>query len=98
VLMDAAARAARDHHVDCVVQGLGSMFQIVFTAGRPTHYRDMFDADLARFGRFRHALLERGVHANNSGLACWFVSAAHTDDDAALAAAAIDAAMAEAAG
>ena len=94
-LMDAAARSARDHGVDCIVQGLGAMFQIVFTTQTPTHYRDLFDADLKKFAQFRQALLVRGIHANNSGLACWFVSAAHTDEDAEKAVAAIDAAMTE---
>lgn len=64
------------------------MFQVVFNAdGRPLrHYRDLLKADARRYAIFRQALLERGVHINNSGSACWFVSAAHGRDDAAGAA------------
>jgi glutamate-1-semialdehyde 2,1-aminomutase len=59
------------------------MFQVVFTPeGRPLrHYRDLARADTGRFARFWQSLLDQGVHANSSGSACWFVSAAHTDDD-----------------
>jgi glutamate-1-semialdehyde 2,1-aminomutase len=94
-LMDAAARSARDHGVEVVVQGLGAMFQIIFTSHPLLHYRDLFYADMKKFAHFRQALLERGIHSNNSGMACWFVSAAHTDEDAEKTVAAIETAMAE---
>ncbi|MFD4658661.1 aspartate aminotransferase family protein [Kitasatospora sp. NPDC058444] len=76
-------RAARDHGVPCAVQGVGAMFQVVFTPGGAptTRYRDLLDADTARYAAFRHELLKRGVHANAYGMACWFVSAAVTADD-----------------
>jgi glutamate-1-semialdehyde 2,1-aminomutase len=92
-LMEAIRRAARDRGVPCVVQGLGSMFQVVFISSPPRHYRDLFAADTRRYAAFRQELLLRGIHANSSGLACWFVSAAHTDEDAQITVAAIDAAM-----
>jgi len=93
-LMEAIRHAARDHRVECIVQGRGCMFQIVFAAQAPRHYRDLFGADQRKYSRFRHVLLEQGLHANSSPLACWFTSTAHTDDDARAAAEAIDAAMA----
>lgn len=92
-LMECVRRASRDCAVACVVQGLGSMFQVVFADRQSQDYRDLFSADMKRFAAFRQALLERGLHANNSGMACWFVSAAHTDDDAQLACKAIEGAM-----
>jgi glutamate-1-semialdehyde 2,1-aminomutase len=92
-LMEAVRRAARDHGVPCVVQGLGPMFQVLFTASQPRHYRDLLNVDMKRYAAFRHALLTHGIHVNSSGLACWFVSAAHDDEDAALASVAIDEAM-----
>jgi glutamate-1-semialdehyde 2,1-aminomutase len=84
-LMAAIRDAARHYRIPCVVQGVGGMFQVVFTSdGNPLrHYRDLLKADAHRYGVFRQALLERGVHINNSGSACWFVSAAHGADDAA---------------
>ncbi|MFD7581376.1 aspartate aminotransferase family protein [Kitasatospora sp. NPDC059817] len=82
-IMEAVQRAAHDRRIPCVVQGVGAMFQTVFTAdGMPSRqYRDLLRADQARHGAFRHALLGRGVHVNAFGMACWFVSAAVTDDD-----------------
>ncbi|MFD4256796.1 aspartate aminotransferase family protein [Streptomyces sp. NPDC058534] len=82
-VMEAIRRASRDHGIPCAVQGVGAMFQVVFSAdGSPTrHYRDLFAADLARYQLFRHELLRRGIHVNVYGLACWFVSAALNEDD-----------------
>ncbi|MFI5378369.1 MAG: aspartate aminotransferase family protein [Tepidisphaerales bacterium] len=89
-IIDAIRRAAMDNRVPCTVQGLGSMFQVVFGIQGPIrHYRDLHAADNARYAAFRQSLLEQGVHANGSPLACWFISAAHTDDDAEFTSAAI---------
>ncbi|WP_329561801.1 aspartate aminotransferase family protein [Kitasatospora sp. NBC_01266] len=95
-LMTALRRAGRDHGVPCAVQGVGAMFQVVFSAdGAPTRqYRDTLALDQQRYAAFRHALLERGVHVNGYGLACWFVSAAVTEEDIEAACAAIDEAFA----
>jgi glutamate-1-semialdehyde 2,1-aminomutase len=93
-LMHSIRRSARDHGVDCIVQGVGSMFQVVFGATEPLgHYRDLLNTDAPRYAAFRHALLEQGLQINASGYACWFISAAHTDEDLELAAAAIDQSM-----
>lgn len=83
-IIDAIRQAARHFGVPCCIQGMGGMFQVVFTAdGQPLrHYRDLLKADARRYGIFRQALLERGVHINSSGSACWFVSAAHGANDA----------------
>ncbi|MFE6098588.1 aspartate aminotransferase family protein [Streptomyces laurentii] len=82
-VMEAIERAARDRRIPCAVQGVGAMFQLVFTPdGAPTRqYRDLLHADQARYDAFRHALLERGVHSNAYGMACWFVAATLTDDE-----------------
>ncbi|MER7050148.1 aspartate aminotransferase family protein [Streptomyces jumonjinensis] len=84
-IMETIRRAARDRRIPCAVQGVGAMFQVVFTPdGQPTReYRDTFRLDRARYDAFRHELLLRGVHSNAYGLACWFVSAAVTDDELA---------------
>ncbi|WP_321184100.1 glutamate-1-semialdehyde 2,1-aminomutase [Embleya scabrispora] len=94
-VMEAIRRAARDRAIPCAVQGVGAMFQVVFSADgtAPRNYRDLAASDDARYALFRHALLERGVHVNAVGSACWFVSAALTDDDVSAACAAVDAAF-----
>ncbi|MGA2500371.1 MAG: glutamate-1-semialdehyde 2,1-aminomutase [Tepidisphaeraceae bacterium] len=93
-LMETIRRAARDLAVPCVVQGLGAMFQVVFgLTSPPRDYRGLCAGDQKRYAAFRHALLRRGVHVNNSGTACWFNSAAHTADDLAITVDAIEHAL-----
>ena len=94
-IMHAIRRSARDHGISCAVQGPGSMFQVIFNDDgvAPQHYRDLSRADSKRYSAFRRALLQNGVLCNSSGLACWFVSAAHTPDDTQIAIAAIEQAM-----
>lgn len=94
-VQEAIRRAARDNGVPCVVQGVGTMFQVVFGRTEPVrHYRELFTADLARYERFRHELLLRGIHVNVYGLACWFVSAAHGEGEVAATCAMVDEAFA----
>ncbi|WP_261989067.1 hypothetical protein [Streptomyces sp. wa22] len=75
--METVRRAAHDRGVPCAVQGVGAMFQVVFTPdGSPTRqYRDLLTADGGRYDAFRHELLKRGVHTNAYAMACWFVPA-----------------------
>lgn len=82
-IMEAIRRAAHDHRIPCAVQGVGAMFQIVFTTdGTPTrHYRDLLHTDQARYHAFRHELLKRGIHTNAYGMACWFVAATVTTQE-----------------
>ncbi len=93
--MEAIRRAANDAGVACVVQGVGSMFQVVFNEdGQPLqHYRDLLKVNTQRYAAFRHSLLMQGVHVNSSGSACWFVSAAHSAEDMEFTTQAIDRAM-----
>jgi glutamate-1-semialdehyde 2,1-aminomutase len=94
-IMEAIRRSAKDNGITCVVQGAGSMFQLIFNADgiAPQHYRDLDRADTRRYAAFRQSLLENGIHSNSSGLACWFVSAAHTAEDVRITVSAIERAM-----
>ena len=93
-VMESIRRSAHDNGVPVIVQGAGSMFQAIFTdADRLRDYRDLSRADTARYAVFRHSLLQQGIHCNSSGLACWFVSAAHTPDDTMIALTAVERAM-----
>ncbi|MFC8226825.1 aspartate aminotransferase family protein [Streptomyces sp. NPDC057287] len=82
-IMETVRRAAHDRRVPCAVQGVGAMFQVVFTPdGSPTRqYRDLLTVDGGRYDAFRHELLKRGVHTNAYGMACWFVPAVVSDAD-----------------
>jgi glutamate-1-semialdehyde 2,1-aminomutase len=96
-VMEAIRKASRDQGVPCAVQGVGAMFQAVFSAdGAPIRqYRDTFDLDTHRYDLFRHALLQRGIHINASALACWFICSVLTDEDIDRACTAVHEAFAE---
>ncbi|MEO3974775.1 glutamate-1-semialdehyde 2,1-aminomutase [Streptomyces sp. CAU 1734] len=95
-ITEAIRRAARDRGIPCAVQGVGAMFQVVFTPdGAPVRqYRDTFRIQQRRYDTFRHELLRRGVHSNAYGLACWFVPAVVTADELAETCEAIEGAFA----
>ncbi len=67
----------------CPVQinQIGSMFTVFFTATPVTDFRTAKTSDLARFRRFFHAMLERGVYLAPSQFEACFVSLAHTMRD-----------------
>jgi glutamate-1-semialdehyde 2,1-aminomutase len=94
-IMESITRDAHDRGIPAVVQGEPSMFQVVFNADgkAPRNYRELQSADTKRYARFRQSLLERGIHSNSSGLACWFISSAHTPQDTAVTIAAIEESM-----
>jgi len=93
-LIESVRRAAADRDVPCVVQGVGSMFQVLFGISQPPrHYRELERADAKRYAKFRIELLRQGVHVNHSGTACWFVSTAHSAADGDITTAAIERAM-----
>ena len=93
---DAAIAALRDvfqrRNIDAIVQGFGPMFQIYFTTRDAIHdYRDYCQyADTARYSRFVHGLLDRGIYMTPSNGLHWIISTAHTMQDVEALAAAAD--------
>jgi glutamate-1-semialdehyde 2,1-aminomutase len=67
--------------LDYVFYRIGSMFCLFFTGRSVRNLDDAKTADLARFTRFFHALLQRGVYLAPSQFETGFLSAAHTADD-----------------
>ena len=65
------------------VNRMGSMFTIFFQDGPVKDYEDAKRSDTARFGRFFHELLKRGVYFPPSQFEAAFVSAVHTPQDVA---------------
>jgi glutamate-1-semialdehyde 2,1-aminomutase len=65
------------------VQGFGPMFQIYFTGHDAIHdYRDYCEyADTAKYSRFVHGLLDRGIYMTPSNGLHWIISTAHTMHD-----------------
>lgn len=86
-LGDASIAGLRDlfrrRGVNAIVQGFGPMFQIYFTEQKAIHdYRDYCTyVDTARYSRFVHALLERGIYMTPSNGLHWIISTAHTETD-----------------
>ncbi|MGA8154289.1 MAG: aspartate aminotransferase family protein [Terriglobales bacterium] len=84
---DAAIAGLRDvfrhHHINAIVQGFGPMFQIYFTEREAIHdYRDYCAyVDSARYSRFVHLLLERGIYMTPSNGLHWIISTAHREAD-----------------
>jgi glutamate-1-semialdehyde 2,1-aminomutase len=98
---DTAIRGLREvfrrRKVKAIVQGFGPMFQIYFTERDAIHdYRDYCAyADTARYSRFIHRLLERGIYMTPSNGLHWIISTAHTEADVAALVEAADQACAD---
>ena len=86
-LGDAAITGLREifsrKKIPAIVQGFGPMFQIYFTERPAIHdYRDYCAfVDQARYSRFVHALLARGIYMTPSNGLHWIISTAHTHTD-----------------
>ena len=80
-LEDRAARLCADPPEGVTVNRVGSMFTWFFTPAPVTDYDSARRADTARFGRFFHHMLERGIYLAPSQFEAAFVSAAHTGED-----------------
>jgi glutamate-1-semialdehyde 2,1-aminomutase len=84
---DAAISGLRDifqaRKIAAVVQGFGPMFQVYFTDRDAIHdYRDYCRyADTAKYSRFVHGLLDRGIYMTPSNGLHWIISTAHTLHD-----------------
>lgn len=58
-----------------------------------THYRDLFRVNAPRQAAFWQSLLDQRILCNSSSSACWFTSAAHTEEDVEITSRAIHHAM-----
>jgi len=87
----------RRRKIDAVVQGFGPMFQIYFTGRDAIHdYRDYCQyVDTAKYSRFVHGLLDRGIYMTPSNGLHWIISTAHTMADVETLVAAADEVSAE---
>jgi len=79
-LCEGVAEAAREAGVTTVTNRVGSMFTTFFTDQPVTDWDSASRADRGRYGRFFHAMLERGVYLAPSQFEAAFLGAAHTDE------------------
>jgi glutamate-1-semialdehyde 2,1-aminomutase len=73
--------AARRAGATVTVNRVGSLLTPFFCAGPVADYESAKRSDTARFGRFFHAMLERGVYLPPAQFEALFLSLAHTDAD-----------------
>ncbi len=78
-LAQAADAAGESVHIARV----GSMVCMFFARGPITNYADATKSDTARYGRYFHALLDRGVYMPPSQYEVFFISLAHGPSDVA---------------
>jgi len=60
---------------------VGSMWTLFFSATPITDYATAAQSDTARFGKYFHAMLERGIYLPPSQFESAFISTAHTEED-----------------
>jgi glutamate-1-semialdehyde 2,1-aminomutase len=89
LLVDGLVAEAKKVGVAFSAQSIGSMFGLYFRSSAPRTFAEVMQCDKARFNRFFHAMLERGVYLAPSAYEAGFVSAAHgsAEIEATLAAA-----------
>jgi len=80
-LADGLEAAARKADISLTVNRVGSMLTGFFCAGPVTDYASARRSDTARYGRYFHAMLARGVFLAASQFEAAFVSTAHSDAD-----------------
>jgi len=78
-LMEGLVTRARDEGIALVADCEGGMFGFYFHDQLPSDLAGVQRADVERFKRFFHAMLERGVYLAPSAFEAGFVSAAHHD-------------------
>jgi glutamate-1-semialdehyde 2,1-aminomutase len=67
--------------IPCTINRLNSMFTGFFNEGPVTSLSQVETSDTGRYGKYFHALLDRGVYMAPSQFEAGFVSAVHTEQD-----------------
>jgi glutamate-1-semialdehyde 2,1-aminomutase len=76
------ANAAAETGISVSTENAGGMFGMVFTEDGPVRsYAQVAAADVERFKKFFHGMLDAGVYLAPSAFEAGFVSAAHSDND-----------------
>ncbi len=81
-LTDGLAAAAEKSGIALSIENEGGMFGFIFTADGPVRsFAQVAAADVERFRKFFHGMLDEGIYLAPSAFEAGFVSAAHSDDD-----------------
>ena len=79
-LADGTRQIAKDLGLNYTVNQVGSMFSLFFTPEPANNLEDAKKADLPAFGRYFHAMLQRGIYLAPSQFEALFISTAITDE------------------
>jgi len=79
-LADGTRRIAQELGLNYTVNQVGSMFSLFFTSEPVNNLEDAKKADLPAFGRYFHAMLQRGIYLAPSQFEALFISTAITDE------------------
>lgn len=80
-LFAGVAEIAKRHQIPVQLQGVGSMFAILFAPHPIRNYQDSLSIDAKLFARFFHESLKRGIYFPPSAVDAAAISAAHTAKD-----------------
>ncbi len=81
-LVDGLAAEADSANISLAVEACGGMFGFVFCTDGPVRsLSQVAAADIDRFRKFFHGMLEQGIYLAPSAFEAGFVSAAHGDDE-----------------
>jgi glutamate-1-semialdehyde 2,1-aminomutase len=78
-LCNGLEEAFADAGVPARVQRAGNLFSVFMTDGEVRDYQAARRQDTTAYGRFFHAMLDRGVYLPPSAFEAWFLSTAHGD-------------------
>ncbi len=84
LLADGLREAAAEAGVSVQVQSVTGLLTVFFSRSPVERYADAAACDLAAYGAWCRALLERGVYPPASQFEAWFPSLAHTTEDIAV--------------
>jgi glutamate-1-semialdehyde 2,1-aminomutase len=80
-LIDGLGAAAEAAGVQVSLSRVGTMFGMFFQEGPVTDWNSASASDTERFGRYFHAMLERGVYVAPSQFEGGFISTAHGEEE-----------------
>ena len=80
-LVNGLQASADKHGIDFASCYVGGMFGLFFAKTLPQNFADVAQADTAKFAKFFHGMLARGVYLAPSAFEASFMSMAHTDAD-----------------
>ena len=81
MLAQGLKEAADQANVKVSINFVGSLLTVFFTESLVESYEQAQSSNTAQFKVFFQAMLEQGYYLPPSQFECWFLSAAHTEDD-----------------